>query len=46
VRDRYSSSTSSGALLALRPNPELRLKPEVDRVRGDLARLLGEHLKP
>jgi hypothetical protein len=32
--------------LALRPNPEPRLRPEVERVRGDLARLLGEHLKP
>jgi hypothetical protein len=32
--------------LALRSNPEPRLRPEVERVRGDLTRLLGEHLKP
>jgi serine/threonine-protein kinase len=32
--------------LALRPNPEPRVRPEVERVRGELARLLGEQPKP
>jgi hypothetical protein len=31
--------------LALRPNPEPEVKPEVERVRGELARLVGEHPK-
>jgi hypothetical protein len=29
--------------LALRPNPEPQVKPEVERVREELARLVGEH---
>jgi len=29
--------------LALRPNPEPAVKPEVERVRDELARLVGEH---
>jgi tetratricopeptide (TPR) repeat protein len=29
--------------LALRPNPEPEVKPEVERVREELARLVGEH---
>ncbi|MEO6055483.1 MAG: serine/threonine-protein kinase [Gemmatimonadales bacterium] len=32
--------------LALRPTPEPEVRPEVDRVREDLARLLGEHHGP
>jgi hypothetical protein len=31
--------------LALRPNPEPEVKPEVERVRGELAHLVGEHPK-
>ena len=31
--------------LALRPDPEPAVKPEVDRVRGELAHLVGEHPK-
>ena len=32
--------------LALRPNPEPEVKPEVQRVREELARLVGEHSEP
>jgi len=31
--------------LALRPDPEPEVKPEVERVRGELAHLVGEHPK-
>jgi tetratricopeptide (TPR) repeat protein len=32
--------------LALRPNPESAVKPEVEQVRAELARLVGEHPGP
>jgi serine/threonine-protein kinase len=32
--------------LALRPNPEPEVKPEVERVREELVRLVGEHPRP
>jgi hypothetical protein len=32
--------------LALRPDPEPEVKPEVERVREELARLVGEHPRP
>jgi tetratricopeptide (TPR) repeat protein len=32
--------------LALRPNPEPAVKPEVEQVRTELARLVGEHPRP
>jgi hypothetical protein len=46
------TSDTAGAIqayqhyLALRPDPEPQVKPEVERVREELARLVGEHPEP
>jgi hypothetical protein len=42
VGDRAGAIRAYSHYLALRYNPEPSVKPEVDRVRGELAQLVGE----